>query len=454
MTRNRRGGIKIVMAVLSLAAAAISGWRAAAGSSCTRTIQDRLGGVCGEADVLVKQLDAPTLADREEAERKLLELGSAVLEFLPGDEGVSSPEARFRLRRVREKLLLQLGKRMLEPSLVTVAEGVSISEALQQISLQSRNPVRFVFADEGTQLRAAEVRLPHSIDGEPFWKCLDKLLAAGGFSASFFAGESTIEIREGLGGWTPSWKSVCYVGPFRLEIVRVLLADAEPSVKVRELTLWAQVAWEPRLRPIVLYWLGEKFDAETTTGRRVRAAPGERTREIQPIGQGFFVEVPIRLVAEEGVGDTLRIVRGVLAGVFPGPKVTFSFRLQDRMPQAYRQGDATAILEAITPLADRIVARLRAAYGQAFTAFESHRGWFYENRPVISLPQQGEVAPGNIEPVLQMPNQVALQVEFPDLAEVGEAKLLWDIPAAILREEFVIQFQGVSFRLQLNGLEN
>ena len=449
MSRNWYAAILLgLMTGCYLLSASLGRSTASSGESFPPSLREKEGTLAAEVNSLVERLDAPNLADREEAEKRLLDLGPAIFEVLPGPSEVVSSEVRVRLQRVREKLLVELGRQMLQPSLVSLSAGTSVSDALREISLQSGNFLQFRFGDKTAQLRSQELRLVRPIERQPFWKCLDELLAVGGFSALFVPGENILDLRPLSRGETPFQRPVCYSGPFRLEIVRSVVADPQGAAETREITLWIQVAWEPRLRPIVLYWLGDKFGAESAAGGLLRAAPGERTREVQPMRGGCFVDLPIRLRAEEVPGHTLRVLRGSLVGLFPGPEVTFIFGLQEPVPQIHREGDATVIFEGISVLNDRIQARLRAAYGQPFTAFESHRGWFYDYLPKARLPQGEELAPLRIEPILQLPNQVALAVDLPILTGAEGIKLLWKIPAAILREEFAIEFRDVPLNVE------
>jgi len=449
MSRNWWAAILLgVIAVSFLPAGDLERSTAGSGESSAPSLGGKEDEIAAEVTSLVERLDAPNLADRQEAERRLLELGPAVLEVLPGPHEVVSSEARVRLQRVREKLLVELGRQMLQPSSVSLPEGTRIADAFRQISLQSGNPLWVNFGEEGARLKAEEIGLARPMDRQTFWKCFDQLLTAGGLSASFVPGENRIELSLFSPAGIPLKRPVSYSGPFRLEIVRFLLADSEGSPKTREITLWIRMAWEPRLRPIVLYWLGDKFEAESAAGRMLQAAPGERTREVQPMHGRFFVELPIRLRAEEVPGHSLKVVRGSFVALFPGPEVTFAFGLQEPAPQIHREGDATVIFEGISVFNDRIQARLRAAYGQPFTAFESHRGWFYDYLPKARLPEGEELAPLRIEPILQLPNQVALAVDLPILTGGERIKLLWKIPAAILREEFAIEFRDVPLNVE------
>ncbi len=439
MSRNWYAAILLGL----MAAGSLERSTASSGESSPPSLGVQEGAAAAEVNLLVERLDAPNLADRQEAERRLLQLGPDFLKFLPDPHEVVSSEARVRLQRVREKLLVELGRRMLRPSLVSLSAGTSISNGLREISLQSGNFLRFRFGDKSAQLRSEELRVVRPIERQPFWQCLDELLTAGGLSASFVPGENIIELRLLTPPGIPFKRPVCYSGPFRFEIVRSMVADSQGTAETREVTLWIRVAWEPRLRPIVLYWLGDKFEAESAPGGLLWAAAGERTREVQPMRGGCFVELPIRLRAEEVPGHSLRVLRGSLVGLFPGPEMTFTFALQEPAPQIHREGDVTVIFEGISVLNDRIQARLRAAYGQPFTAFESHRGWFYDYLPKARLPQGEELAPLRIEPILQLPNQVAMAMDLPILTGGEGLKLLWKIPAAILREEFAIEFRDV-----------
>ena len=58
-----------------------------------------------EVELLVRQLDAPELTQRDDAERKLLALGPAALPRLPAINDQTPPEVAKRVGRLRQQLL-------------------------------------------------------------------------------------------------------------------------------------------------------------------------------------------------------------------------------------------------------------------------------------------------------------------------------------------------------------
>jgi hypothetical protein len=84
-----------------------------------------------EVGRLVRQLDAPQLAQREAAEAELLRRGPAVLGVLPPDTDRESAEVQQRLGRIRQKLQHAAADAVISASTITVhAVGTRMSKVL------------------------------------------------------------------------------------------------------------------------------------------------------------------------------------------------------------------------------------------------------------------------------------------------------------------------------------
>ena len=146
------------------------------------------GAAKDQVAALVKQLDARELTARDEAERKLLELGPPVLPLLPRISDETPAEVALRVSRVQQKLLQAQADAAAAPTLVTLkATDAPISEVFADIAKQTGNPIidhREAFGEEKTD--------PHisvTFDKTPFWKALDEVLDKGSMMLYPFAGE-------------------------------------------------------------------------------------------------------------------------------------------------------------------------------------------------------------------------------------------------------------------------
>ena len=82
---------------------------------------------------LVRQLDHRELAQRQQAERQLIELGPDVLALLPSANNRLPAEMRQRLERIATTLQQQAATQDIEPSKITLSGRMPLDEAMRQL---------------------------------------------------------------------------------------------------------------------------------------------------------------------------------------------------------------------------------------------------------------------------------------------------------------------------------
>ncbi len=397
-----------------------------------------------ELSRLVDQLGAPSLQVRELAEQRILDLGPEILPHLPLPESASSPEVQIRLKRIRAQLEGRLAAGTVGPSTVFLPEGISLAEALQRLVEQTQNLVLLKGPVE--EERARQVRLERPIEGVPFWQSLEILASQGGWVIASAEGRKAILLSQGENLPDGQKPKVSFSGPFRCEILRSLLVGGTnegtlPSEIVLELCL----LWEPRLDAIVFYWVGEKFSAEDDQGIMLSPAPGERTREVPAPRNGCSFRIVQRLSLSAGrLPQFLRHVRGEGVAIVPALPTTFSFRLDAGFPQIRRAAEVSVVLERLRQTAGHTEIQLRARYERAYTAFESHRGWFFTYLPILRVPEGSQIAPLRVEPVFQGVNEVVAVYSFSAIVSESEGEIFWVLPAAIVRSSFEFSWKNIA----------
>ena len=92
-------------------------------------------------DELIRLLDAPTLSERSQAERRILDLGPAALPMLPSPELIESVSARESVRRIRSQLERRAARESSRASVVTLTGDFPIDQLLQEIQKQTGNQI-------------------------------------------------------------------------------------------------------------------------------------------------------------------------------------------------------------------------------------------------------------------------------------------------------------------------
>jgi hypothetical protein len=152
---------------------------------------------------LVEQLNADKAADREKAQKELIELGlkggpnsgDAFLDNLPKPNDQMPQEVQARLAHVASEVRSRMAKQAIEATHVTLdAKEAPLAEVLEAIEKQTGNHVtdyREKFGQEG-----GEKKVTVKVDNEPFWSAMDKVLDAAQMSPYAFSGEDMLALVD------------------------------------------------------------------------------------------------------------------------------------------------------------------------------------------------------------------------------------------------------------------
>lgn len=328
---------------------------------------------------LVRQLNDRRVEQRDDAERALLELGPSVLEQLPEVNDRMPAEVRHRLERVRQTLEGRAARAAVAPSTVTIqGEDLALDEVLEKIAEQTKN---------GIDTRAQQIepavaarRVDVHFDNEPFWPALDALLDQTELGLYFFSAGQSVSLVNRSPGQLPYSGRVTYSGPFRFEpkLVTAVRDLTQPGNQV--LKLRVQIAWEPRLRPIVLTQPLDKIEAVDAAGKAlsVENPMGELAFEIHPGMGAVEMELPFALPSRDV--QKIATLRGEMRALVPGGVETFRFENIERAKDVeQRKGGVLVTLENMRPNNDLWTARVRVAFAATDGALESHRSWIANN---------------------------------------------------------------------------
>ena len=91
---------------------------------------------------LQRELEAPEIPKRDEAEKELIGLGVRVLDYLEAADEKTTTQAVERLGRIRQHLEKIAVAAVTKASLVNLSGKVSVGKALEKIKQQTGNDVR------------------------------------------------------------------------------------------------------------------------------------------------------------------------------------------------------------------------------------------------------------------------------------------------------------------------
>jgi len=356
-----------VLAAAVLAASAVSG--PARGQGADAALKDRVA-------QLVERLDAPKEDARKAAEEALIKLGARVLPLLPEAATVTGAERKQRLERVRAALVESTEQTNLGASRVTLkAKGMRLSEVVQKLQAQTGNAITDLREAEGEQ--ATNPSLDLEIVDKPFLEALDIVCKQAEVSPNFFTGDGSIGL---MAGKAPEKAMVLYTGPFRVLFkqvgaVRDLLADTATA------NVQLEVAWEPRLRPMLLALKADETKVVDDQGKTIEPQVMEESTDVVLRPENPVAEMNLNLKAPERAAKALGKVKVKAEVTVPAGLKTFRFpNLAVSSPATVKQGDIAVILEG-TEVDEQVwKVNLELAYPGEGPAFESYRQGLFNNR--------------------------------------------------------------------------
>ncbi len=409
---------------------------------------------------LLKRLESDSRLERRRAESELLRLGPSVLPLLPTAEQAESESAADAVQRVRHELQRQLVEQWLQPTRVSVGEGLSLESVLAEVSRQSGNALDWQRLPASTR----QLPVPRRFDRTTFWQCLNRLATdfrlgfrlerllpgpAGG-SSKAAAGEKAPAVGGGNrlvlvplahGERLPA---ACAVGAFRVSALCGPLHEASTATGRRLLPVTVRVLPEPRLQVLMLKYHQADFFLEGADGTRFRPLSPEARSDL-PLGDGrrtlvFVVDRkgPAATGQTAAAPARLRLCGKVAVQVAAAPRV-FDFGLLSQSQwRRERAGEVTVRVGRVeTKRGEKTVdvwVQLALVYDRGGPAFESHRTWVFHNPVWVEWPSGGIGFPqGDVRTERQADGAIQLRYRFRlPTAAFEQARLLCRVPVALV----------------------
>jgi hypothetical protein len=337
-------------------------------------------------DQLIARLSEGEPSARDAAEKALVRLGPRVLPLLPEATAVPDADATLRLDRVRAALTADLNEEAPAASLVTIqGKGLRLTEALQQLQKQSSNVVVDLRAQFGGE--ATNPQLDLDIEKKPFFEALDVICRASGLAPTFFTGDGSIGLMDAgmaASGGDPNMPMptdveprVVYTGPFRVQLKQFVLSRDFLTGRSRA-NAQMEVAWEPRLRPMLLALRSSDIKVVDDQGRAVAPSLAEESTSTVIRPENPAAELNLNLDAPERSASKLATMSLQADVTLPAGVQTVRFASL-ATPESKTQGGVTVKLES-TEVEEQVwKVRVRVAFEGEGPAFESYQQGLFNN---------------------------------------------------------------------------
>lgn len=404
--------------------------------------------LAAQITALVRQLDDRQLSVRDEAERKLLALGSDALPLLPEITERTPAEVATRVARIQQKLLRSRALTAAEPTLVTLkAENLSLDEAIKELEKQTGN--RIVDHREAFGEASGEVKLKADFDKTPYWRAFDVLLDQGNLTLYGFAGQRGAYIVNRPANVAPRAAKAHYAGPFRFEPLRFEAVRDLRSESTGSLKLFMEVSWEPRLQPFAIVQSLSQLSATDSDGKSLAvAADAEPEASVREGVSAAELEIPLAL--PDRAVKTIALLKGKIVALVPGPAEDFRFV---GLPIAAKNAPARRVEQrkaATTVFVDHVrrnneawEVAVRVKFESPGAALESHRSWIFDNEAFFEGADKQRIAPGGIEQTLQSADEFGVNYYFDLKDDPQKLSFVYRTPIVVLEIPLDYEFRDL-----------
>ena len=389
-----------------------------------------------QVDHWVRQLSSPELSQRDEAEQHLIGMGPKILDILAAikDTG-SAAEAQRRdtIAKIRQQLENELARRSTQATTITLhAAGKPLSEVVAEIAKQSGNNIEDMRRQMGQE--STDPKITVDFDKAPFWEALDKTLDQANLTVYHFHPKNDVLGMIDRGPKDlPRFGRACYAGPLRIEGTRLLgERDLRAAGDASSLKLTLEIAWEPRMRPIIVQQSLGEVHASDERGQPIRidGVEGQLERPIDPAGTAAELIIP--MIGPPRSTERIASLKGKLRTTLPGKIESFEFTdLKSGKPISLRKAGATVTLDQVRKNNDAWEVRMRVRFDRAGNSLESFRTWIFNNEAYLVGADNKPIQHSGFQTTRQAEDEVGVAYLFDLPNGVDGLKFVYRTPAVL-----------------------
>lgn len=257
---------------------------------------------------LLEKLSSADEAQASSAEESLIKLGTKILPILPESSGKADSAGRdARLKKIRAALATST-KTSPEASKVTLqGPGIRLTDALKSLQQQSGNSIVDLREQNGQESGNPTLNL--DLKDAPFFVALDDIAKKAGLALNFYTAENAIGLlnsaetqnaasgQVGAGSSQPGGKFVKYQDAYRISLNRIGITSDLNNAAPHTANLQMELAWEPRLRPIMIKLRTDQIEASDDKGRKIAASTTGESMELAIRPENPIVDLNLNLAA-------------------------------------------------------------------------------------------------------------------------------------------------------------
>jgi hypothetical protein len=404
---------------------------------------------------LVEQLDAADAADRDAAEKQLVELGlkdksaasgEAFVDLLPKPNDEMPQEVQVRLTRIASEIRNRIAKQAIEGTTVTLdVADAPLDEVLKELEKQTGNRVTDYREQFGQE--TADKKVTYSGKDQPFWAALDAILDGAQMSPYNDSGEANLAIIDrDQGVLRRGGGRAVYSGPFRIEATGASSQRGIRSPDQSGLSVDFEISWEPRLRPIGLALNAADLKVVCDDGREAPVVGGEEAFNVEVQSGSHATDVTVSLQLPARKSEKLATVEGRMTALVPGRTAELKFdNLAAAKEVTQRAGEVAVTLDRVTKNQALWEIHMRLAVESSDAALDVNGGWVFQNVATLVGKDGEPLDNAGFETTLQTEDEIgfAYFYELPEGRELKDYTWVYRTPASIVAVPVEFKLENV-----------
>lgn len=322
-------------------------------------------------------------------------------------------------------------------------DSVPLGEVLAQIDQQTGNRTVDQRQSLESSAAGADANVSLRVTEEPYWSAIDQLLDANNLNVSNQSGEDALAIVERELKLGARARRAVYAGPFRFEALAVQSQRGLRHPQEKSLAIELEVAWEPRLRPLVVSLAAAELVAmvDQIAPLPARYPQGIFAAEVPAGTQAIELTLPFELPPRRTAHVTT--LSGKLRALIPGRIARFEFDdLAQAKGKTQRIDDTEVVIDDVRKNNEVWEIHMRLVLDKRNPALDAQSGWAFEN-PSYLVDAQGEkIENAGLETTAEGDHELGVAYFF-DVADLEGLRWVYETPAQIAEAEVDFELKDI-----------
>jgi hypothetical protein len=400
---------------------------------------------------LVRQLDDQERAQRDDAEKQLVELGLAAgadgaadfIAALPKPNENMPQEVQTRLARIRGQIQAKTSRKAVAESTVTLdVKEAPLADVLKDIEKQTGNKLIDYREKYGQEVMEKKVTL--KLDKAPFWSALDQLLDGVNMAPYAFTGESALGLIEREPGALRRFGRATYAGPFRVEATKIYAQRGLRSPDQSSMNIDLELSWEPRLEPLSISQAAADLKAVGDDGRQIPAVSEDAVFNVDVTRGSYAADATLGLKLPAREAKMLTSLKGKMMALVPGKIVDLEFdKLKNAKQVKQETGGVTVTLDRVVKNQALWEVHMRVKLNGLDGGIPSDQGWVFQNITYLKDKNGEHIDHAGFETEMQTETEAGFAYFFETPDDIDQYTWVYRTPTAIVNMPVVYELKDV-----------